>query len=310
MWAGTEAKQSHPREITSDQRPDHTCCYWSSSGRSVLLDEWGTIFFFPLHVNVCTTQVVRMCDIVAQSRNHHLDFLSVSSARVVLLPTITPLRIWGMGLDARSLINMINWGVTAPCNLIPANWDFSHISPEQNAFPNERGCFHSLICGQQQEPGPADLLGPRWSALSRTQLLVQLQWIAAHPLFSAGPLTLLRSRHDPTGGEQARVRTQSQQPWTGLHTSTLPSDCQPLLLWPGSGMAGPPVVSQGVSLLEGHCSDCWTMIKSSLWSSQGRQRSSESEGIAAPLPLPSNLAGCWCVSQQTQDQQWLSTGKQ
>lgn len=32
---------------------------------------------------------------------------------------------------------MINWGVTAACNLIPANWDFSHISPEQNAFPNE-----------------------------------------------------------------------------------------------------------------------------------------------------------------------------
>lgn len=63
-------------------------------------------------------------------------------------------------------------------------------------------------------------------------------------------------------------------------------------------MAGPPVVSQGVSLLEGHCSDCWTMIKSSLWSSQRRQRGCESEGIAAPLPLQSNLAGCWCVSNR------------
>lgn len=69
---------------------------------------------------------------------------------------------------------MINWVVTAACNLIPANWDFSHISSEQNAFPNEHGCFHSVICGQQQEPGPADLLSPWWSALSRTQLLVQL----------------------------------------------------------------------------------------------------------------------------------------
>lgn len=70
---------------------------------------------------------------------------------------------------------MINWGVTASYTLIQANWDFSHISPEQNTFPNERGCFHSLICGQQQEPGPADLLGPWWSALSRTQLLAQPQ---------------------------------------------------------------------------------------------------------------------------------------
>lgn len=61
---------------------------------------------------------------------------------------------------------MINWGVIAPCSLIPANWDFSHISPEQNAFPNERGCFHSLICVQQQEPGPADL---PWSPVVSTE---------------------------------------------------------------------------------------------------------------------------------------------
>lgn len=70
---------------------------------------------------------------------------------------------------------MINWAITTLCNLIPANWDFSHISPKQNAFPNECGCFHCLICGQQQEPGLPDLLGPQWSVLSRTQLLVQAQ---------------------------------------------------------------------------------------------------------------------------------------
>lgn len=49
-------------------------------------------------------------------------------AWVVLLHTVTPLWIWGMGLNTRSLINMINWGVSVSCNLIPANWDFSHVS--------------------------------------------------------------------------------------------------------------------------------------------------------------------------------------
>ncbi|KAL7396623.1 hypothetical protein ABVT39_008799 [Epinephelus coioides] len=105
---------------------------------------------------------------------------------------------------------MINWGITAPCNLIPANWDFSHISPEQNAIPNEGSCFHSLICGQQQEPGPADLFGD---------------------------FGLLSSRPDPTGVKRTGVRSQSQQPWTSLWISTVPSNHKPstalTLLRPG-----------------------------------------------------------------------------
>lgn len=193
--------------------------------------------------------------------NHHLEFLSVDVAQLFLILPITPWWIRGIGLNTRALINMINWGVTALCSLIPANWDFSHISPEQNACPNERGRFHSLICGQQQEPGPADLLSPWWWVLSRTQLLVQSHWIAAHPLLSAGALGFASTRPDPTGGEQARVSSQSQQPWTGLRASAVPFDHQPQLTWPRSSLAGLPVVSQGVSLPVGHCSSRWPMMK-------------------------------------------------
>lgn len=196
----------------------------------------------------------------------------------VLLHSVTPLWIWGMGLNTRSLINMINWGVSAPCNLIPANWDFSHIFPEQNASPNERAGFHSQICGQQQEPGPADLLRLRWSALSRTQLPVQPQWIAAHPFFSVGDLGLLGSRSDPTVGERVRVRSQSQQSWTGLHTSTMPSNHQPLLPWPSLGMAGPLRWVMGVSLLEGHYSGRWPMIKGACGQAKGAVEAVKARG--------------------------------
>lgn len=134
------------------------------------------------------------------------------------------------------LINMINSGVTAPCNLIPANWNFSHISPKKNAFFNEHDCFQSLICGQQWEPGLADLLGPGWSTLSRMQLLLQLQWIAAHPLFSAGGF--LSSRTDPTGEqptEQGQVAESTTLYWPPRQRRALrpPPSAALTLLRPG-----------------------------------------------------------------------------
>lgn len=155
---------------------------------------------------------------------------------------------------------MINRGVTALCNLIPANWDFSHISPEQKAFPNERGHFYSLIRGQQQEPGPADLTrvppvvsaepdaAPGAATLNgcSSPVLCRSPWSCGHQAWPHGE------------GEQAGVSTHSQQPRTGLHTSAVPSIHHSPLTWPGSSLAGLPVVSQGVSLPMSHCS--WSLL--------------------------------------------------
>lgn len=133
-----------------------------------------------------------------------------------------------------------SWCVTAVCYLIPANWDFSHISTVQIAFSNEHSSIHSLICGWQQESRWADLHGPGWSALNRTQLNS-----------CSSPALCRRSRSselqiwpikDKASQGQVPESTTLDCP---LHTSAVPSGHQPLQVWPCSGLARLPVVSQG-----------------------------------------------------------------
>lgn len=102
--------------------PQGDLCEWVSVG--LFFQCVCTIQFLSHSVseNVCFTVTWNV------RGNHHLEILSFYVAWLVLLLTITPWWIRGIGPNMRSLINMIIWGVTSPCNLIPANWDFSHQS--------------------------------------------------------------------------------------------------------------------------------------------------------------------------------------
>lgn len=151
---------------------------WRSSVEFVLCLHHPISIMQGVYMSVCC-----MCNV---EDNHHLDFPNVSAAWLVLILTVMPWWTWGIVLNSRGLINMINSGATAQCNLQLIGTFHTYLQSRVLFIMNS---FHSLICGQQQEPGLADLLGLQWSALSRTQLLVQPHWIDAHTLFSAGDLS-------------------------------------------------------------------------------------------------------------------------
>lgn len=97
------------------------------------------------------------------------------------------------------------------------------------------------------------------------------------------------------GGER------SQKHCNSIHTSALPSDHEPLLPDPAQAWWGTlQWVTRSVS---------WRVIVvaadqrwKGLWSSHRERRCHESAWRPAPLPLQSNLAGCWYVRSWTNNE--------